>query len=68
MTSSPPVLTKARVRLAMRIGTVAIALIAVLYLWHRVERFLIQDTRFTLSGPDGVDDASVIQVQGAPHA
>jgi len=39
-----------------------------LFLWHQTEEFLIRDSRFALNGPDGADDASVIQVQGAAHA
>ena len=68
MSSAQPAAAKLRLQLALRIGLGAVMLVAALYAWHHVEQFLIQDARFTLSGPDGVDDASVIQVQGAAHA
>src|ERR1700676_1263239 len=45
---------------------VLIVLIALLYLFHRLEQFLIRDPRFTLSGADG--DTADIQIAGAAHA
>jgi cell division protein FtsQ len=44
----------------------AVALIASLYLFHRVEQFLIRDPRFALAGTDA--DAAAIQISGAAHA
>jgi cell division protein FtsQ len=68
MSSAGSSATKARVMLALRVGMCAAVLVAALYAWHRTEQFLIHDARFVMSGPDGVDDASVIQLQGAAHA
>jgi len=60
--------TKARVQLGLRVAMAGMVLVAALYGWNRTEQFLIHDVRFVMSGPDGVDDASVIQIQGAAHA
>ncbi len=53
-----------------RIVTIAIAfavlLIASLYLFHRMEQFLIRDPRFALSGVDA--DPGAIEIAGAAHA
>jgi cell division protein FtsQ len=43
-----------------------VALIASLYLFHRLEQFLIRDPRFALSGVEG--DAAAIEIAGAAHA
>lgn len=43
-----------------------VVLIASLYLFHRLEQFLIRDPRFALAGVDG--DASAIEIAGAAHA
>lgn len=60
----PPV---SRLKIAVRAGIATAALLAALYTWHRVEQFLIHDSRFAMNGPEGVEDASVIQLQGAAH-
>jgi cell division septal protein FtsQ len=57
-----------RVKIAVWVVVVTVVLGAALYGWHQVELFLIRDSRFAMNGPDGPDDASVIQVQGATHA
>jgi cell division protein FtsQ len=53
-----------------RIVTIAFAfcvvLIASLYLFHRLEQFLIRDPRFALAGTDA--DAAAIEISGAAHA
>lgn len=68
MSSAVSPASKMRLQMALRVGTCAVVLVAALYVWNRTEQFLIHDPRFVMSGPDGVDDASVIQVQGAAHA
>src|SRR5665213_991399 len=44
----------------------AVVLIGSLYLFHRLEQFLIRDPRFALKGVDG--DPSAIEIAGAAHA
>ena len=39
-----------------------------LYTFHRLEQFLIRDSRFALNGPDGSAEPSTIEIQGAEHA
>jgi cell division protein FtsQ len=55
---------------AVRILTIALGfiamLIASLYLFHRLEQFLIRDPRFALAGTDA--DAAAIEISGAAHA
>jgi cell division protein FtsQ len=55
------------VKIAVRVVIVTLVLGTALYAWHQLEGFLIRDARFAMNGPDGADDASVIQVQGATH-
>ena len=43
-----------------------VALIASLYLFHRLEQFLIRDPRFALAGVDG--DTAAVEILGAAHA
>lgn len=43
-----------------------VALVASLYLFHRLEQFLILDPRFALAGTEG--DAAAIEIAGAAHA
>jgi cell division protein FtsQ len=45
-----------------------VALVISLFGWHQMEQFLIHDPRFAVNGPEGADDASVIQVRGVQHA
>ena len=33
-----------------------------------MEQFLIHDSRFAVNGPEGAEDTSVIEIQGAQHA
>jgi len=53
-----------------RIVAIALAfcvvLIASLYLFHRLEQFLIRDPRFALAGTDG--DTAAVEIFGAAHA
>ena len=57
-------------RLKIAVGVVALTIVLVISLfgWHQLEQFLIHDSRFAVNGPDGAEDASVIQIQGAQHA
>ena len=57
-----------RIKIAVSIIAVTVLLGAALFGWHQFELFLIRDARFALNGPDGPDDASAIQVEGATHA
>jgi cell division protein FtsQ len=72
-TARPRVRSGAPVRRGIstaRIVTIAFAfcvvLIASLYLFHRLEQFLIRDPRFALAGTDA--DASAVEISGAAHA
>ena len=57
-----------RVKIAGAIVGLTVFLGAALYGWHQFELFLIRDGRFAMNGPDGADDASAIQIEGATHA
>ena len=57
-----------RIKIAVAVVAVTVLLGAALFAWHQWELFLMRDARFALNGPDGPDDASVIQVLGAAHA
>src|SRR5665213_3498161 len=54
--------------MAIWVAALTVALLISLYGWHQFEQFLIHDPRFAVNGPDGAEDASVIQIQGAQHA
>lgn len=56
-----------RLKIAVWVVALTVALAISLFAWHRLEQYLIHDTRFAVNGPDGTDDASVIQIQGAQH-
>jgi cell division protein FtsQ len=53
-----------------RVVAIAVAfcvvLIASLYMFHRMEQFLIRDPRFAMAGTDA--DAAAIEISGAAHA
>ena len=66
--SNPPPPAVSGLQIAVRVGMVTVVLLAALYTWHRVEQFLIRDASFAMNGPVGVEDTSVIQIQGAAHA
>jgi len=57
-----------RLKIAVWVVALTVMLVISLFAWHRLEQFLIHDPRFAVSGPEGADDASVIQIQGAQHA
>jgi cell division protein FtsQ len=57
-----------RLKIAVWVVALTVALVIALVGWHRLEQFLIHDPRFAVNGPEGADDASVIQIQGAQHA
>src|SRR5271155_5252328 len=44
----------------------SVVLLASLYVFHRLEQFLIRDPRFALSGADG--ETSTMKIAGANHA
>ncbi len=46
----------------------ALALFAALYAFHRVEQFLIRDTRFALNNPEDSADGDSLLLSGANHA
>jgi cell division protein FtsQ len=56
-----------RLKIALRVMAVTLVLAVSLYGFHRVEQFLIRDSRFALSG-DGSADPSTLDIQGAEHA
>ena len=66
--SNPKEVTVPRLKIAMWVVALTVALVIALVGWHRLEQYLIHDPRFAVNGPDGADDASVIQIQGAQHA
>jgi len=63
--AEPPV---SRRVIIIRVGVITVTVLALLFIWHRTEQFLIRDAHFAMNGPEGVDDASIIQLQGATHA
>ena len=60
--------TVPRLKIAAWVAGLTVALVFLLFVWHQVEQFLIHDPRFAVNGPEGADDASVIQIEGAQHA
>lgn len=66
--SNPQPSTLPRLKIAVGVVVVTVVLVISLYAWHQFEQFLIHDSRFAVSGPEGAEDASVIQIQGAQHA
>jgi len=66
--SNPPDAAIPRLKIAVLVVALTVMLVISLFAWHRLEQFLIHDPRFAVSGPEGADDASVIQIQGAQHA
>jgi cell division protein FtsQ len=66
--SKPQPDTVPRLKIAIGVVIATVVLVISLYGWHRFEEFLIHDSRFAVNGPDGAEDASAIQIQGAQHA
>lgn len=66
--SNPKEITVPRLKIAVWVVALTVALVIALVGWHRLEQYLIHDPRFAVNGPEGADDASVIQIQGAQHA
>lgn len=66
--SNPRSNTVPRLKIAVGVVIATIVLVISLYGWHQFEQFLIHDSRFAVNGPDGAEDASAIQIQGAQHA
>jgi cell division septal protein FtsQ len=65
MTSPPPV---SAVRAVAIVFAAGLALVAALYVFHRVEQFLIGDPRFALDGPEGSPETPTLEIAGAEHA
>jgi len=57
-----------RLKIALRVMVVTLILAVSLYAFHRLEQFLIRDSRFAMSGTDGSAVATTLDVQGAEHA
>ena len=57
-----------RLKIALRVMGVTLFLAVSLYTFHRLEQFLIRDSRFAMGGPDGSAEASTLEIQGAEHA
>jgi cell division protein FtsQ len=57
-------------RLTLALRVMALTLIAAmsLYGFHRLEQFLIRDSRFAMSGAEGPAETSTLDIQGAEHA
>ncbi len=66
--SNPRQNTVPRLKIAVGVVIATVVLVISLYGWHQFEQFLIHDSRFAVNGPDGAEDASAIQIQGAQHA
>lgn len=66
--SSPPEVKAPRLKAALWVVSLTIAIGISLLAWHQLEQFLIHDARFAVNGPEGTEDASVIQILGARHA
>ena len=66
--SKPQSDTVPRLKIAIGVVVATVVLVISLYGWHQFEQFLIHDSRFAVNGPDGAEDASAIQIQGAQHA
>jgi cell division protein FtsQ len=46
----------------------ALALFATMYGLHKLEQFVIRDTRFALNGPEGSWETPTLEIAGATHA
>jgi len=66
--SKPQPNTVPHLKIAIGVVVATVVLVISLYSWHQFEEFLIHDSRFAVNGPDGAEDASAIQIQGAQHA
>jgi hypothetical protein len=49
-------------------GGHVLILVAAFLIFNRVERFLINDPRFALNGPEGASETPTLEVAGAAHA
>ena len=57
-----------RLKIALRVMALTLVLAMSLYAFHKLEQFLIRDSRFAMGGPDGSAEASTLDIQGAEHA
>ena len=55
-------------RILAAVLILGIAVILSLYAFHRLEQFLIRDSRFALNGADGSADTATLEIAGAAHA
>jgi cell division protein FtsQ len=55
-------------RVVVIVVTLGLVLVGALYAFHRVEQFLIRDSRFALNGPEGSPDTPTLEIAGAAHA
>jgi cell division protein FtsQ len=65
--SNPQTPSVPRLKIAVSVAVLTVALAISLYAWHQLEQFLIHDSRFAVNGPEGAEDTSVIQIDGAQH-
>lgn len=64
--ASRPAISPARV--VFSVFALGLLLVASLYAFHRVEQFLIHDSRFALNGSEGSPETSTLDIAGATHA
>lgn len=55
-------------RIVWMVTAITIVLGAILFLWSRLDQFLMRDPRFALNGADGSADTPTLEVLGAAHA
>jgi len=65
--ASAPIVSPTVLRIVAWTVLLSCALVAVFLVYTRIERFLIRDERFALSGPDGSQNAQTLDIQGASH-
>ena len=54
-------------RIAISVTTLIAVTLMTLYALHRLEQFLVRDSRFAMNGPEGSEDTSTLQIHGAAH-
>src|ERR1041385_5243284 len=55
-------------RIIMIATCAAVILLASMYGLHKLEQFVIRDTRFALNGPEGSWETPTLEIVGATHA
>ena len=66
--SAPPRRQISTPRIVAIVLVAGLVLLVSLFVYNRLERFLIRDARFALNGPDGSADNPTLEVAGAAHA